>query len=159
MAETSFDDDECREIAAVKIQAIARGMQTRTILQSNDIQTAKITLAARYEERSASLATVRRRSSGNNMNDSKVLAVRASIFFRKTYVLCGSCIYLSFVAAVPRTLDNMEWKGKLKRSAPASRCRPCIGTRSRSRRFVIQTLFASRTVMLVINLLFTHSFA
>jgi hypothetical protein len=79
MAETSFDDDECREIAAIKIQAIARGMQTRTILHSNDIQTAKVALAARYEERSASLATVRKRSSGNNMNDSKVLAVRASI--------------------------------------------------------------------------------
>lgn len=96
MAETSFDDDECREIAAIKIQAIARGMQTRTILHSNDIQTAKVALAARYEERSASLATVRKRSSGNNMNDTKVLAVRASIQIKYTCSVAPMFMLLRF---------------------------------------------------------------
>jgi hypothetical protein len=110
MADTSFDEDECRAIAAVKIQAIARGKQTRTILQSNDIQAAKITLAERYEERSASLASVRRRSSGNHMNDSKVLAV---LFLEATHFTISKCSSMS-IAAVFQNARQYEQERKIE---------------------------------------------
>jgi hypothetical protein len=72
------DDDECRLIAATKIQAIARGRQTRTIMKEKDIQTAKSTLAARHEHASTSLAQFRKSSSGSNLKDTKVLAVNCT---------------------------------------------------------------------------------
>ncbi len=46
--------DEDRAMAAVKIQSLARGAQTRASVQNNDIQPAKTTLSATTEQRSAS---------------------------------------------------------------------------------------------------------
>ena len=120
--ETSFDDDECRSIAAIKIQAIARGRQTRSIMSSTDIQTAKSTLAARHEEMSSSLSSFRRKTSGNQIKDSKALQATNSSQF---------AFYFLALTLGSRMQDSMRSKGKKRRNARACKCKLYTGAQRR----------------------------
>ena len=78
------------DLAVIKIQALARGRQTRSIMKGEDLQSAKDTLSARHDKKmeSLSLSAVRPAGFAQNPKDSKALEV-CSITLRRALISGG----------------------------------------------------------------------